>query len=456
MRRSVFPLAAAVLVGVLLHQVTPAQAQQKAGAGQRLLFAANYQGSFDVIEVNRLMRAAKRVNLRSGPGTDYEKIGVLEVGEVVWVTGEVGADWMRMVTRRGRVAFVYAPLLAHLSQPVATADYADAVRGVAAAHHAVWRVHWEGHDEGTAFAVGLRHFITALHVLLGVPGGVDNLASITLMQEGNPVELHLNRVLAINVAHDLAYLETRERVADYLSPVYEGGLPLAAYETTDQLGDGLTLVGYIDESLARQEGSGGIIYEDVFSYALATAYPNLHGMSGSPVVNAEGKVVGVVHYAQHNMAFAMKIRYVAGLLSSENGTVTCTAFLALQACLSEGVRAVKARARQGDVLSLYALGSEHGEIRDIEPDYVLSLDALRKVAEAGFAPAEYELGSHLSSQGRKEEAFAWVERSAMKGNPQAVYGLGRAYLIGYGTEKNERLGNAWLEKSRQQGFMPEE
>ena len=44
----------------------------------------------------------------------------------------------------------------------------------------------------------------------------------------------------------------------------------------------------------------------------------------------------------------------------------------------------------------------------------------------------------------------------MKGNPQAVYGLGRAYLMGFGTEKNERLGNAWLEKSRRQGYMPEE
>ena len=86
--------------------------------------------------------------------------------------------------------------------------------------------------------------------------------------------------------------------------------------------------------------------------------------------------------------------------------------------------------------------------------FVLSLDALRKAAEMGFAPAEYELGSRLSSQGKREEAFAWVERSAEKGNPQAVHGLGRAYLIGYGTEKNEKLGNAWLERSREQGFMP--
>ena len=41
----------------------------------------------------------------------------------------------------------------------------------------------------------------------------------------------------------------------------------------------------------------------MFSYAFATEYPELHGMSGSPVVNAEGRLVGVVHYAQQQYGF---------------------------------------------------------------------------------------------------------------------------------------------------------
>ena len=56
------------------------------------------------------LRAVKGVNLRRGPGTHYDKVGLLQVGEVVWVTGEAAADWLRIVTRSGRIAFVYAPL----------------------------------------------------------------------------------------------------------------------------------------------------------------------------------------------------------------------------------------------------------------------------------------------------------------------------------------------------------
>ena len=440
---------------IALHLAMPAQGQQQTETGQPPLLVADRQNDLAVVPVDRLMQAVKRANLRRGPGTDYAKVGMLQVGEVVWVTGEVASDWLRIVTRNAKAGFVHAPLLAPLSGAAATADHRGPVRGVAEAHRAVWRVHREGHYEGTAFATEPRGFVTALHVLLGLLGGADDLGSIRLVQEGNKAEVRVNRVLAVNVAHDLAYLETREQVVDYLSPAYEGGLPLENYEGTDHRGDKLTMVGYLDESLVQQEAGKGIVHEDGFSYAFATDYPALHGMSGSPVVNAEGKLAGVVHYAQDNMAFAMKIGYVAQLLSGESG-IRCPDFSTLESCLSAEVRRVERMAKQGDVLSLYAMGSEHGEIRDIEPAFVPSLKALRKAAEMGFAPAEYELGSHLSSQGKKDEAFAWVERSAMKGNPQAVYGLGRAYLVGYGTEKNVRLGNLWLEKSRRQGFMPDE
>ena len=448
MRRSTRAICS-VLLSAMFYLAVSAVTHAQSSAERPLLLAANQGSGFDVFEVNRFMQAAKRANMRSGPSMSYGKVGALQVGEVVWVTGEVRGDWLRIVTRRGTVAYVYAPLLTHLTRPAAAN-----VRGVAQAHRAVWRIHNAKH-EGTSFAIGARDFITALHVLLGLLGGGNDLASIKLAQEGNPVELRVNKVVAINVAHDLAYLETRKRVADYLSPVYEGGLPLEAYEDTDHLGDSLTMVGYLDNSLVHQEARKGIVHQDVHSYAFATEYPGLHGMSGSPVVNSQGKFVGVVHYAQNNMAFAMRIGYVAELLSGDSG-VRCPDYSTLESCLSAGLRQVEEMARRKDVLSLYAMGSEHGEIRDIDPTFVLSMDALRKAAEMGFAPAEYELGSHLSSQGQSEEAFAWVERSAMKGNPQAVYGLGRAYLIGYGTEKNEQLGNMWLEKSRRQGFLPGE
>ena len=56
------------------------------------------------------MWAMKRSNIRGGPGTDHAKVGLLEIGDEVQVTGGVG-DWLRIEAPGGGDAFVYAPLL---------------------------------------------------------------------------------------------------------------------------------------------------------------------------------------------------------------------------------------------------------------------------------------------------------------------------------------------------------
>ena len=56
------------------------------------------------------MWALKRSNLRSGPGTDHAKVGLLEIGDEVRVSGEIG-EWLRIEAPGVGEAFVYAPLL---------------------------------------------------------------------------------------------------------------------------------------------------------------------------------------------------------------------------------------------------------------------------------------------------------------------------------------------------------
>ena len=72
---------------------------------------------------DRPMWAVKRANLRIGPGTSFAKIGLLEVGEEVRITGEAGR-WLRVELSSGRNAFVYGPLLS--SRPAADEARADA------------------------------------------------------------------------------------------------------------------------------------------------------------------------------------------------------------------------------------------------------------------------------------------------------------------------------------------
>lgn len=57
----------------------------------------------------KMVWAAKRSNVRTGPGTQYDKVDLLEVGRKVVVTGQVG-KWFR-IREGGGHAFVYGPLL---------------------------------------------------------------------------------------------------------------------------------------------------------------------------------------------------------------------------------------------------------------------------------------------------------------------------------------------------------
>ena len=58
----------------------------------------------------RMMQARTRTNVRSGPGTQHGKVGLLEAGQEVRVTGEAG-EWLRIEGPGGGEAFVHASLL---------------------------------------------------------------------------------------------------------------------------------------------------------------------------------------------------------------------------------------------------------------------------------------------------------------------------------------------------------
>ena len=63
------------------------------------------------VEHATVMRAAKRSNVRAGPGTSYAKVSLLEVGQAVRAIERIGA-WFKLQPKPGQPErFVYAPLL---------------------------------------------------------------------------------------------------------------------------------------------------------------------------------------------------------------------------------------------------------------------------------------------------------------------------------------------------------
>ena len=499
--RQLLHVIAFALLAALLHLSAPALGRAQVGAESPLRLATNRQGDVDVIPVSRLMRAVKRANLRSGPATHFDKAGLLEVGQQVRVTGEVG-DWLRIEVSNGRTAFVYAPLLAAATpsaEPTAaerlfwqsvkdSGDAADIrayldrypqgtfsvlarnwlgrlqgqgqatdggrpVRIVEEAHRAVWQIHnvkpgetfgkRKDHSRGTAFAIGPTNFITDVHVLLGLLRRDDSLAATTLLQDGNPLQLKVKQVLAINVAHDLALLETGQRVEEYLRFIDEDA---------PGLDEQLWVMGYLD-GLTRQEIANGIVYEDIFNFVVATDFPDLDGMSGSPVLNSEGRVAGVGYFAEGNMLYGVKINHVKAFVAGESGTV-CSRHASLQTCLLAGARQVEDMAAAGDVQAIYELGDWPSNVNRIDSSIGVDIHSLDDAAHKGYVHAVFGLALLYEKNDDFEKAFALFKQAAEKGHPGSVFELGRYYFNGWGTQKDMVLGRFWLNKSSDQGFLP--
>ena len=65
-----------------------------------------------VEEMDEIYYAVKMANVRSGPGSTFNKVARLSVGDEVEVTGKVKEkEWLRIALKDGKKAFVYAPLL---------------------------------------------------------------------------------------------------------------------------------------------------------------------------------------------------------------------------------------------------------------------------------------------------------------------------------------------------------
>ena len=67
---------------------------------------------YEIEEIDETYYVLKPANVRSGPGTSFEKVGRLSLDNEVGVTGKVlGKPWLRIALEGGEEAYVYGPLL---------------------------------------------------------------------------------------------------------------------------------------------------------------------------------------------------------------------------------------------------------------------------------------------------------------------------------------------------------
>ena len=204
------------------------------------------------------------------------------------------------------------------------------------------------------------------------------------------------------------------------------------------------------------------VYEDSFQYGVPADQGNLRGMSGSPFLNEDGEVVGVIKSNIENIPYLLmvKLEHVKKFIDGNLG-VGCSDLRHLESCILKGALKTKELAEGGDAIAQYQIG--YGGARHVVLENpLLALGWLEKSAKAGFAPAQVELaskyyyGSDANIQQNFRLAFSWYKRAADQNDILSQRMVGYMYYSGEGTERNPELAAHWLQKAVNEGDVRSE
>ena len=266
---------------------------------------------------------------------------------------------------------------------------------------AVWKIQI-GEFSASGFFISKNKIVTNFNIIqLAESIGLEN---VTLIQEGNPEQLEVKRIVSLSILENLAVLEIEGGVSHFLNLPSENVLNSSK---------SLYSLGYLEGKL-KEISQTGIFTEDSFF----GNHSNNKGASGSPVLNESHQLAGVLNGGNENLMFFISIKTLRSFIESEY-------FL----CKSLNVKACFNSSRE------------------------IFIKSMQEVKEAGdylkIAVVFY------GGKGVKRDFFSarkWLKKSADKGNPRARYNLVAMYYRGLGGEKNFFKGIELLKKSAAQGY----
>ena len=327
------------------------------------------------------------------------------------------------------------------------------------AHRAVWKIQLKreavdrlyGNRMGTTFAVGMdssgetNHFITNAHVLYALFYMGASRSDIVLSQKGHRKTLGIRQIVALSGTYDLALVKTTESVTDYV-------ILADTFSTQKEH----SIIGYPGGSFNRLRQTGISMYKDSLSFMFSVNQMGVKGLSGGPVLNQYGEVVGVNHSARDNMIYGVKLEHVARIV--DNG-ITCSQSFSLESCVREDTERVKELARhRNNEVAQFQIGRHDPYIKT---NLEMQNTMLIRSAHAGFPPAKYTLAVRHYNGDRnfrrdRKRAFREFRETARKpfNYVFAQDFTAVLYAHGTGTPQNWKNSVYWFERAAQQGHAP--
>ena len=324
-------------------------------------------------------------------------------------------------------------------------------REVLDAEASIWKIHTNFrrvfYSKGTGFSIGPNLVVTNLHVLEGLLKTAEKLNKIHLTQEGNSDTLNIKQVVSISALYDLALIEINETSQHYLT----------LSESKVKPDDNLFLTGYPDGIFKRTKKTGNIDYESDSFLPFSINHSKLTGASGSPVLNDQGQVIGVLSQGFKNLILPIKTNHLKKLIKGDIGQNCETTNFRI--CLEKEKENLKTLAEQGNALAQYKLAFMYFNGDGVIQNYKKALDWYQQSAEQGFALAQYFLGYLYYRELRRvpknyEKALNWLGKAAEQRFALAQYELGAMYYNGDGVTQNYEKALDLFQQAARQGFAP--
>jgi hypothetical protein len=343
---------------------------------------------------------------------------------------------------------VFAVFLFAISCPVkADSDLTELAKKVQPATAIVYVLDQAGKPvaQGSGFFFRYYgHLITNYHVL--------GKAARARVRTPDGKEFDIKSILSEDETDDLI---------EALVDVPYGSVPcLIEAGTVPRVGDPVMVIGSpmgVDK-VVSQGNVNSIMEIPRLGRCIVHSAHSFRGSSGSPLVNAQGQVIGIETAAlvgRPDINFAIPVERFSGLSPnyrefqvSPIKNTTLSAGSEYSGVRSEALKEDIRMAESGDPAAEVRLASRYEQGQDLSRNCFEAFSLYHKAADQGNLPAQYSVGRMYYSgecMGKNlAEAAKWLSKAAERGFPAAQLFLGKMFFNGEGVARDRVAACMWI------------